>query len=885
VNDSKALTTDNNYNTGQLVDFLTAAPGELLDCTSEVDPTQYANSETYAPFEGWMQRFVRIGEFPWSEQTGLLTSLSPYNAYLTHPSVLKKLEGFSRFHMKGLELKFLINGAPTQYGTVLVSYQPLPGFAGGNIDQPAGSVPYYMGHTCYPHTYLSVATSMGATMKVPFVCPKNCLSVRDEDFSIQATNLGLLSLDSIGILETVGIPSSNPIVVTVYARPIDLFLWGPTTYVAQSDEYGVTPVSTIASVVASAAGMLATVPSIRPYMLATQLASGAVASIARLFGYSNPPVIEPVHVLMNRPTYGLSSPAIPVQMDKLALDPKNELTVDPRTVGAPAQDAMSMSYMMDRDVYLGAFKWYGTDVLNDPLLGMHVTPEYCHVAPLAIGALTQLYGAQKVQMTPSCHLSQLFKYWRGPIHYTFTAIASQFHRGRYVIEYEPAGRTVADGQGLIRQWVVDIKDTPTFRLSIDMCSDLSWLPTARTAFTEPAAGNDYFTPRALQPAMEMEQANGTIRVRVLNDLASSDASTAITMFVRANCKDVEFACPMDVPGWPTTHTPQSDVADLAAPTMQVVDADESVDTRVTPHDSVIYHGEVVKSIRTLLQRATFFQTLDLYPAVPTSTVLKNTIAKDYAFDKDATQWNRLNVKWAFPRIGMQVGYPGTQYSSKEWSKANAGATYYPFVFGKPTNIAYLSPCYVGYRGSVGYRAVIDSNTSSQRTLNRIHMQTASVERTSNKTSDYRSAYGCLGAAFGHTEDTQASGSRSVYGQQYLANTVSGASGIGVTNDVRYLDAMVPHYSRYRMLPGSPAAQLQLATFDAPTVPFVNEVDNVEVTATFTGDFLAANPSQGEWMGAPKVNLFQQAGVDLTFLFYLAPPTMYTLLTAAEYTRQ
>jgi len=880
VCDSKALTTtDNNYNTGQLVDFLTAAPGEIVDCTSEVDPTQYANSETHAPFEGWMSRFVRIGEIPWAEQAGLDTTLDPFNAYLTHPSVLKKLEGFSRFHMKGLEIKFLINGAPTQYGTVLVSYQPLPGFAGGQLDQITGSVPYYMAHTCYPHTYLNVATSMGATMKVPFVCPKNCISIRDEDFSVQTTDLGKLFLSSIGFLETVGIPSANPIIVSVYARPIDLFLWGPTTYIAQSDEYDVTPVSTVASVVAAAAGMLSAIPPIRPYMLATQMASGALSSVARMFGYSNPPVIEPVHVLMNRPTYGLSSPAIPVQMDKLALDPKNELTVDPRTVGAPSHDAMSMSYMMDRDVYIGALSWFGVDLVDDPLLGMHVTPEYCQVESLSNTDMGVVYGAQKVQLTPSCHLAQLFKYWRGPIHYTFTAIASQFHRGRYVIEYEPAGRTLANGQGLIRQWVVDIKDTPTFKLTIDMCADLTWLPTARTAFTLPAAGNDFFTPRDLQPAMEMEQANGTIRIRVLNDLASSDASTRITMFVRANCKDVEFACPMDVPGWPTTfsttNVPQSDSAYLAAPTMQAVEADEGVETRDTPNDSVIYHGEVVKSIRTLLQRANYFLTLDMYPTEGSSATVRDTIAKDYTYDASTTLWNRLVVKWFIPRIGLQIG--GVNGNGWKWSKCKVGGLSFPHVYGKPTMIAYLSSAYVGYRGGVGYRAVIDANTASSK----MQLQSVTIERTSLDLVETSTAYHASnGTAYGHLPTT--TGVNALYDQQYLSNPTSGASGMGVTNDVRYIDAVVPQYSRYRMLPGLPQAQINLATGERP-IPFVREVDNLMITTQVQGPFASAPPSSTEWISAPKIHLYQQAGVDLTFLFYLAPPTMYTLLSGAKNT--
>lgn len=874
MDDSNALaTTDNNYTPGQLVDFLTAASGDTLDVLSDVDSTQYANSETHAPFESWMKRFVRIADIPWTENTPLATTISPFADYLTHPTVQKKIEGFSRFHMKGLELKFLLNGAPTQYGTVLVSYKPLPGFSGGEVDQSIGSAPYLLGHSCYPHVYLSVATSVGATMKIPFVCPKNAISQGYTPNYIigEATALGTMYLDSIGTLQTVGSPSGSPIIVSVYARPIDLFMWGPTTYLAQADdEYSVRPVSTVASTIAATAGMLVSAPIIGPYMLATRMAAGALASVARLFGYSNPPVIDPVHVFANRPTYGIASPEIPFQMDKLSLDPKNELTVDPRTVGAPSLDGMLMSNMMDRDVIIGQTLWYSSDPVDAPLLGMYITPEIAQVGGGAStgGPLTDTYGAQAVQMTPSCHLAQLFKYWRGPIHLTFTVIASQFHRGRYVIEYEPAGASTGDGQGLLRQWVVDIKETPTFALTIDMCAPLTWLPTNRRALTNSSSLNAFVSARTLTPDTVGLEANGTLRIRVVNDLTSSAATTDVLMFVRMNCKDVEFACPMDIPAWPTTNVPQSDTADLAATTMEVTDADESVKTRDTPSDSVIYHGEVVKSIRTLLQRANFFQQLTPFPNQPSSTLLANKIHKGYTFSPTTSTWARLVVKWAFPRIGMQVG--STTGPAPVWSLVNPSAgSSTPFVFGKPTMIAYLSTCYVGYRGGIGYRATIDNNDGCT-----VNLQGVTIERSETPLASF-SSFGSMGTAFGHTTITGAG----MYNSQYMSNPRSGASGLAVTNDVRYVDAVIPHYSRYRMLPGLPSAQ-QDSAYGA-LVPFVNETDNVEVTAYLNGNFTAAPPTSADWLSAPPINLYQQAGVDFTLLFYLAPPTLYTYTTGAS----
>lgn len=802
-----------------------------------------------------MQRFVRIAEIPWAEGSSLTREISPYSAYMESPSVKPKITGFSRYHFDGMELKFLINGAPSQYGLALVSYRPLPGFSGGFVDQTAGSTAYFMGHTCYPHVYLGVAASAGATMTLPFCNPKNCISVDD------VASLGTLYVDSFGPLRTVG-EASGPITISVYARPVNFSMWGPTTYTPQSDEYSAQPISTMASTVAYVAGMFSSVPAIRPYMLATQMAAGATASIARLFGYSNPPVIDPVHVLSNRPTYGICSPEIPIQMDKLTLDPKNELCVDPRTVGAPAEDAMEMSYMMNREVLVGETVWYSSDLPDAALVSLFVTPEMYvndNVSSL-YGPLAVEYGASKVQLTPSCHLAQMFQYWRGPIHFSFTVIASQFHRGRYVIEYDPAGSTSADGQGLLRQWVVDIKDSPTFNLSIDMCSDTAWLPTTHSAFK---TGNSYIVPRSLTPSVGLVhplRPNGCLRVRVLNDLASTATTTDITMLVRMNCKDIEFAAPTDIPMWPTTFVPQSAV--LAEGTMEVTEADTSVETMWDPNDSMIFQGEIVKSVRTLLQRANHFQTLRIYPSEPLGQ--SSGIKKGYSYDLASSGWNRMMLKWVFPRFGFQVGSQPADLLYA-WDRTNLGGNATkPFVHGKPTAISYLSPCYMGNRGSIAYRATIDGNNNdSEVGINALTMGRCKVPMDVMGTREQ-----ITGTAYGH---------RSGQRNSFIENSVSGMSGISVTNDVKYLDAVVPDYSRYRMHPGLPAAQYQETVSSTGTPPFLDplgNMDNVELNASLFNT-ASGVPSNDAWNSSPDLFVYQQAGVDYTLLFYLAPPTYYT----------
>merc|ERR1712127_414048 len=93
---------------------------------------------------------------------------------------------------------------------------------------------------------------------------------------------------------------NDPVTVTIYLWAEDVVLTVPTyssILVSQAgkysntingDEYGSGIISKPAAAIAKAAGALASLPVIGPYMTATQVASGAVANIAKMFGFSRP---------------------------------------------------------------------------------------------------------------------------------------------------------------------------------------------------------------------------------------------------------------------------------------------------------------------------------------------------------------------------------------------------------------------------------------------------------------------------------------------------------------------------------------------------------------------------------------------------------------------
>jgi len=160
----------------------------------------------------------------------------------------------------------------------------------------------------------------------------------------------------------------------------DVHLMGSTTSlslqagVRKNDEYGKGPVSAPASALASVASMLTKVPVIGKFARATEIGASAVSSVATLFGFTNVPVIENVmpYQPMNGPMLASAHIGTPVQ--KLALDPKQELSIDPSPHGIGSVDELSMSYLKTKESYFAVTSWSTTDPVGSQLFNFRVNP-------------------------------------------------------------------------------------------------------------------------------------------------------------------------------------------------------------------------------------------------------------------------------------------------------------------------------------------------------------------------------------------------------------------------------------------------------------------------------------------------------------------------------
>lgn len=305
------------------------------------------------------------------------------------------------------------------------------------------------------------------------------------------------------------------------------------------DEYGDGIISKPASVLAKMAGSITNVPVIGKYALASKYALEGVGNIARIFGYSRPPIIDNI---MPTKIQGAGYSAY-TDMDevvaKLSLDTKQELSIDPTTVGIDGTDQMSLSHVLQKESFLTTFAWEEADSSETVLFNANVCPGYYQTTG-SWGALTG-----KATVNPMTHVSQMFQNWRGSIVVRFQIVASQFHKGRIRITWDPYSTGIFDSTAynIAYNRVIDLAEDRDFEMTFRWGQAEAW---KRVPVIAGLQTSNVYSTGALLPLAE--RTNGMLQVSVLNALTTPNplvaAPVGINVFVRAG-DDFELANPTD----------------------------------------------------------------------------------------------------------------------------------------------------------------------------------------------------------------------------------------------------------------------------------------------------------------------------------------------------
>jgi hypothetical protein len=766
-----------------------------------------ADADSTAGLGDYLSRPVRIATLNWLENTFTQTAILPWHLYFDTPQIKKKLDNYGKISCR-LHLKFVLNASPFYYGSLRACYFPLSD-ARSTYVSSADQVPFSQA----PGVYLEPQNMSTAEMVLPFLWTRNWLeATAANDFR----QMGVLQFLQYANLRSANGVAGTGITVAVYAWAEDVEVMGPTTVGAmQSEEHGT--VSGPATAVAEMADHLADAPIIGDFATATSVGARAVASIAKLFGYSNPPLIDDVKPMQPKTFHAFANVETRMPVDKLCVDPKNEVTISSKVAGVDEEDPLAFSGLLTRESFLMGSLWSNSQAPDTLLWSALVHPSPC----VSSGGF--------FTTPPVAHFSRMARLWRGSLVYKFRFIKTKYHKGRVLISWDPNGdiSATADTETTTFSRVVDLAVEDEVEVVVPYRATAPWLNTREITTTTQSNGT---TPSYVY---DSELYNGSITMRVQNLLTGPAASPQIDVLVYVKAGD-DFM--LSVP------TEISTLYSTRDPTGVIQSEEESISQdkpTVDKHVSLITTGELISSVRPLLHRASLAY---VQPAgVP-------SVGQTQAFIRTANHYPRVPVGVGRDPLGF--GYA---------TVAGAGVRY-NFTPNHP--IDWTINCYVGYRGSVTVHvntSGVGSNVTnvSHLAINRMYQSpnlSLSLFPNSEQVTDVPTAPNAL--------------SRSSIRYPTAPRTVvpTGQTGMTLTNvqGQPACSANIPQYNRFRFHPAFQGVR------NMDPKNSVTYHDGFTVSTGFNSN--ATTTATSDW---PTLAVYYAAGVDFQPIFFLCTPRLFT----------
>ncbi len=584
-----------------VVQFLDEVPGTSWSLESPMC-TNLTDRQPEVELAKYLSRPVLIKTHVWAQTDSYTTTTpwKPWSLFFNSTPIKNKINNYAFIHCD-LKLKFVINASPFYSGAMAFTYCPLQDIAGSTIIADAAGAEL-MPYSQRPKVWIFPQTCEGGEITLPFFYHKNWLNLTSaSDVAAMGTITPALYAP---LVSATGVTGTS-VVINVYAWAENIKLHAPTTKLAlQSDEFDVKP-SQVASSIASATRDLSRIPMIGPYMKATSVVASGISSVASALGFTNVPNISTVDAVKLQPFPHNSTCDISVPVDRSAIDPKNEVSIDPRTTGLDGTDELSLAYIASRETWLGNAILSSTDAVDALTLVSRVSPNL----------LYQQAATTPYQFTPMAYISTMFKYWRGDIIFRFKFICTRFHKGRVRITFDPINdisTTIPDYTSVFNE-VVDIGAEQDIEIRVPYSQALTFLTT------NPVPGNYNLSGSSLAPD---SSSNGLITMRVVNPLSGPVATTAIPVMVFVRAADnIEYANPMNRMAQATTLTPytlQSKEVEYPVAPKQVVVGNKP--TSGDPNKYHVHFGECVSTFRPLIHRLAYQYTIQSLDNPTTNTL-------------------------------------------------------------------------------------------------------------------------------------------------------------------------------------------------------------------------------------------------------------------------
>jgi len=808
--------------TSQNVTFLDNARGEEFVSPKVAPGTALVDGTEDLQLGSFFSRPTLINTFTWTTANiGVtLATFYPWNTLLSSTAIKKKLDNFA-FLRGTLNIKTVVNGTPFQYGLMRMCYSPLEGFVGQKLrTNSTTDANYPVFYSQQPGYYMTPAANAGGHMTCPFVLHLHWLDITS---STAVTTMGTCRLVMFWPLSLAVAGGTTGVTIQTYAWLTDLELMASTSKLSlQGDEYVEGPISGPATAVANVAAQLTRIPVIGKFARATQIGAGALANVARIFGYTNAPVIEDVKMFVPANGPQLASAHIGTPVQKLTLDPKQELSIDPTPHGASDKDELSMAFIKNKESYVGVGSWSTSNVVGDQLFTVRINPAL--QSSVAINNYVPATAGFRVYHTPLSYYGALFKQWRGGMKIRLKIVATKFHKGRLIIQYDPRNdiTAVQPAENTVYTHILDIGECDDVEFEIPYHQDTAWLDTDNTLVP------NWTTGSANAPRIGMD--NGVFTVRVLTELtAPSSGSIGILAYTRG-AEDFEFANPVDriTAKWNTDSTDPSffnlqgqDKVELSTTTVML-----GTPAKSNPNRYGMNYGESISSLRNLIHRSAVVDTVTAGGIAGDAT---NLFTKTHCIMPPTPGYdpNGLNVaNKCLPSSGTA-----------------------PYSFVQMHHIPYIAGPFIGYRGGVNIVYTPDSLQSSKMSDIRVYRKTT-THTSSSRALDSSSVL------------NSASGNVRAYNLNSYLLTRNGLSGMAITasHTNGSLSFNIPDYKKFNFSFASPSNYVLGSSTDGTDKQgaYTSLLIRTDTTTSSTG---------------PTMHTELGGGVDFTCLYFLAVPTV------------
>jgi len=282
------------------------------------------------------------------------SNIEPWYLFLNNAVILNKIKNYAFLRAK-LCLKIVINATPFHYGLMRVAYEPSVNVADTGFRKTklrtnsVASHVYVVTLSQLPGTWVYPAENAGGEIHVPYFKHANWAVLTN---AADIKSLGMLRYFIAAPLTVASASGSTSVSVNTFAWLEDVELSGSTAQLSlqAKDEYTGT-ISAPASSIARISKSLESIPIIGKFARATTIGANAVASVASIFGFTNVPNISMVNAVVPTTTPHLASSEISTPVQKLTLDPKQELSLDPTLHGLDPTDELCIKSILKEKVH------------------------------------------------------------------------------------------------------------------------------------------------------------------------------------------------------------------------------------------------------------------------------------------------------------------------------------------------------------------------------------------------------------------------------------------------------------------------------------------------------------------------------------------------------